>query len=165
MFILFDAASIYSTGLKKSTLGFTGEIKRTHVVVKYILFFQASSVHNSLAEPSVRAARVLLQFAPKKIFVVERTWTITKPVLFFSLTSTWHNPLYYIVDMFQASFTKPKTWLPQIILCGHTEKNRWLKSNFCPNLVNFVFFTPDFWTGCLLVDFRPTTVDMCAVFS
>ena len=35
--------------------------------------------------------------------------------------STWHNPLYYIIYMFQVSFTKHKKWLCEMILYGHTK--------------------------------------------
>ena len=62
--------------------------------------------------------------------------------------------------MFQVSFTKHKTWLRDMILCGHIKKIfRWLKGNFYPHLVNFVFLTAEFWTVCLQVDFQPTAVD------
>ena len=60
--------------------------------------------------------------------------------------------------MFQVSFTKLNKWLRENILCGHT------KISFCPYLINFVFLTLTFWTVFLLVDFQPTTLDICAVF-
>ena len=47
---------------------------------------------------------------------------------FFILISTWPNPLYYIVDMFQ---------VPEMNIRGHNSVH-----------VNFVFLTPDCWTVC-----------------
>ena len=52
-----------------------------------------------------------------------------KKLLNFNLTSTWHNASY-IVDMFQVLLMKHKKWLRELILCGHTQKLRWLKGIF-----------------------------------
>ena len=86
-------------------------------------------------------------------------------ILFFYLTCTWHDPLYYIVDIFQVPFTKPKKWSPDMKMFRHTQNSlRWFKSNFFPHLINVVFLAPDVWTACLLVDFQPTTVDGISIW-
>ena len=86
----FDAVNIYTTSYT-SKLGFTSEIN----------FPQYNC--NNLPQTQY------LQLNARG----------RKHILNFNLTSTWHDPLYYIVHV---SFTKNKKWLREMT-CGHTKKD------------------------------------------
>ena len=107
-----------------------------------------------------------INFCPHLVNFIFLTYSLSMV----SPYSTWHNPfLFYVVNMFHVSFTKHKKWLRETTLCGQTQASfKWLKCNFFPHLVNFVFLTSDVCTLCLLVDFQSIlsmmTPYVCYVF-